>query len=142
MSGGMDKDKILALIAEGGARRDEARPPAPSPSPVPEPVQATPPRPVQAPKEDSQAEEPPPEAPSILDSNSGLPRRRRVGLRSDPDWMQKTVYLRKATAAEGAKVAQAMGVEFSELVEWALNLQVQGETRSPNLAAILERMKG
>jgi hypothetical protein len=55
--------------------------------------------------------------------------------------MQKTVYLRRATVTEAEKVAVAMGVEFSELMEWALSLQVQDETRSPNLAAILERMK-
>jgi len=133
------KEKIMALIAEGKARREEVRPAPTQPVAPPQPAPAAPtivPLPMEV-----AADEPPPEAPNLLDGTSGLPRRRRVGLRSDPAWMQKTVYLRRATVSEAEKVANAMGVEFSELIEWALSLQVQDETRSPGLAAILERMK-
>jgi len=137
----VDKDRILALIKEGADRRENR----PAPPPI---VKAKPEMPsLPAPPQESPLpmevlpDEPPPESPNALDSSSGLPRRRRVGLRSDPAWMQKTVYLRRATVTEAEKVAVAMGVEFSELMEWALSLQVQDETRSPNLAAILERMK-
>jgi hypothetical protein len=147
MSKDVGKDRILALIEEGRARREEGKLP---PSPAPTPIAATPPPPPKPgpdplPIIEIAQEEPPPESPNELTPDSGLkpptPRRKRVGLRSDPEWIQKTIYLRKATVSEATKVADAMGVDFSELVEWALSYQVMGETRSPDLAAILEQMK-
>lgn len=84
-------------------------------------------------------EEPPAERPERFDETPklGLPRARRVGLRSDPAWQMKTLYLRKATIAATEEIARSMGVEFSEFVEYALALQAQPETRSASLAALL-----
>ena len=140
----MNKDRILALINEGRERRETPipAPPMPTPDPPPrEPAHTIPPpsAPILL---ESIPDEPPAEAPTELDPMAGLPRRRRVGLRSDPDWTQKTLYLRRATITEAEGIARAMGVEFSELVEWALALQVRDGTRAPSLSAILDQMKG
>lgn len=128
---GMTPEKIMALINEGKVRRETPVEVKVAEEPTPPPVVEVPPIP----------DEPPAEVPNHLDANSGLPRRRRVGLRSDPAWVQKTLYLRRSTVAEASRAAEAMGVEFSELVEYSLGLQVQDETRSPNLTAILNSLK-
>lgn len=68
-------------------------------------------------------------------------RTRRPGLRSDPAWAQKTLYLKRANAAAGEEVARAMGVDFSVLVDFALALQVAPETRSDRIQGMIQQLK-
>lgn len=117
--------------------------PAPAPSPALEPpvksrVEAKAPV-KRAGQGGDGEEEPPAEIPeaNVQAPGLGLPRSRRVGLRSDPLWQMKTLYLKKATIAATEQIARSMGVEFSEFVEYALALQAQPETRSARLAALM-----
>lgn len=163
---GMDKDKLLALAQGGAAHRESQKapppppappsalppaPPAPSPVPVAAPTAPKPQlvfTPTSAelpprvlPPEPFIEDEPPAERPETMSMRPGLPRGRRVGLRSDPGWMQKTFYLRKSTIQAAIETAQAMGVEFSELVDYALAVQVKPETRSADITAIIDARK-
>lgn len=145
---GFSKEMLLALAEGGAAHRVEMKQAAVIPQPQARPEElkpaVKPPPPVDAPpkapiQEALFEDEPPAERPELLDQaiRPGLPRPRRVGLRSDPAWQQKTIYLKKASVQAGEGIAKSIGVEFSELVEWAFAFQVNAETRSSELAAIL-----
>ena len=151
---GFSKDMLLALAQGGATHREDMKRATESALAtavlqptvkveVPAPVVERPPHEEAPPKPQTQEalfeDEPPAERPEVLDQamRPGLPRPRRVGLRSDPAWQQKTIYLKKATIQAGEGIAKSIGVEFSELVEWALTFQVNTETRSSELAAIL-----
>lgn len=166
-SKGLSKEKLLQLVQAGKEHREEmvqaAPPVAPQTPPQPEPVPKPKPRLVQAPQaptpepvplepartpeaertrviepEPIFEEEPPAERPAAeMEVRAGLPRGRRVGLRSDPAWQQKTFYLKRVTIEAAEVIAKSMGVEFSELVEYALAVQVKAETRTSELSAIL-----
>ncbi len=169
--GGLTKDQILALAAEGAAHRQEVRS---APAPMDASVPAEPktrgldrkPSPVIVhervshigemisysrrgePESRYPTPEPPAEMPAFdlemmseLDRESlGLPRIRRVGLRSDRAWTQKTMYLRHTTVKAAVALAKTLGLEFSELVDFSLGIQVQTETMDPKLAELFERL--
>jgi len=126
-------------------------PPAPPTPPSSAPRAAvaapTPPAPrVQVPPRPEEPEpfledEPPAESFTSEQPRAGLPRLRRVGLRSDPKWTQKTVYLRRINIAAAETIADALGIEFSELIDYALTVQVMPETRSEGLADMLSRLR-
>lgn len=88
-------------------------------------------------------EDPPPERPEILQScQTELEkpvRERRRGMRSDPAWGQKTLFLKRVTIHRAEEISRLMGVEFSALVDYALGLQVLGEIQTPELK---KRMDG
>ena len=141
-----DPTPAAAVPAPASAAAQPGPPKAPSKAtPAPEDLApAVLPVPVAPPKRAGQGgegeeDEPPAEQPEAIVQSSGLglPRSRRVGLRSDPQWQMKTLYLRKATIAATEQIARSMGVEFSEFVEYALALQAQPETRSAGLAAFM-----
>lgn len=144
MSGDQRKERLMALIGKGEEFRNAGSPPlkpakAPATSkPVPA-VEALPP-PVAA------SDEPPPERPEILSFPDARPsafhiRERRKGMRSDPSWQQKTIYLKRANIDRAEEIARLMGIDFSVLVDYALALQVQAETRSVEIQKILDQRK-
>lgn len=90
-------------------------------------------------------DEPPAELPEIVQSVSlnnmgSVPfRERRKGMRSDPAWQQKTIYLKRANIDKAEEISRLMGVDFSVLVDYALGLQILTDTRTPELQKLLDR---
>lgn len=68
-------------------------------------------------------------------------RERRRGMRSDPAWQQKTIYLKRVNIDRAEEIARLMGIDFSVLVDYALSLQVQDETRTPELQKWLDQRR-
>lgn len=142
-----NKQRLLSLIGKGEAFRDGGSPPihvSPprTPPPSKEAVRDT----VRRPQENEVSDEPPPERPEILGITSpemgGMQlRERRRGMRSDPAWQQKTIYLKRLNIDRAEEIARLMGIDFSVLVDYALSLQVQDETRTPELQKWLDQRR-
>lgn len=144
------RQRLLSLIGSGESFRDAGSPALQAPE-DPQVVSPSPSR--KAAQETSRKiqvleviEEPPPERPEIMESAThGLGgmqlRERRRGMRSDPAWQQKTIYLKRVTIDRAEEVARLMGIDFSVLVDYALSLQVQAETRTPELQKLLDQRR-
>jgi len=151
------RQRLLSLIGSGESFRDAGSPALQAvedPLPIPQVVSKIEPSPSRkAAQETSRKiqaleviEEPPPERPEIMEpATHGLGgmqlRERRRGMRSDPAWQQKTIYLKRVTIDRAEEVARLMGIDFSVLVDYALSLQVQAETRTPELQKLLDQRR-
>ena len=162
------KQRLLALVGKGEAFRDAGSPPlvppepkVPAPAELPEfnlPIPKVQPKPKREhrqpeakptlPKAQDAGEEPPPERPEIFEPAVTKPlygvmpmRERRRGMRSDPAWQQKTIYLKRSNIELAEEIARLMGIDFSVLVDYALGLQVQAETRSPEIQKVLDQRR-
>lgn len=144
------KQKLLALIGSGAEFRNAGSPPLHvEESQSSQPTVMTKPLPVETPlraREPDAATEPPPERPEILKrSTSGAGgmqlRERRRGMRSDPAWQQKTIYLKRVNINQAEEIAHLMGIDLSVLVDYALSLQVQASTRTPELQKWLDQRR-
>lgn len=150
-----DKQRLLSLIGKGESFRDSGSPALKATDVVTKDsqIEKTPPAAQKTMPEVARRvsvvelpDEPPPERPEILEPSSpGLGgiqlRERRRGMRSDPSWQQKTIYLKRVNIDRAEEIARLMGIDFSVLVDYSLSLQVQDETRTPELQKWLDQRR-